>query len=140
MEQTASSQDILAHLQEVSSCCDDFLVTITSLEAYAHKLADRAVLFEAWLDGELVGLIAGYLDDPTDAFITNVSVISSVSRRGVGTKLMRMFLHAAKKHSAKVVSLEIAVKNKAAEKFYQTFGFKYLENTSDNRFMTLMIE
>lgn len=140
IEQTADCNDILTHLREISKYCDGFLVKVKSVEAYAQKLADRAVLCEAWLDDELVGLLAGYLDDRNNAFISNLSVVSSVSRRGVGSELMRMFLQTATIRSAKVISLEIAENNKAAEKFYQTFGFEYRENMAKTRYMTLAIE
>jgi len=59
----ASEVEIAEHL---SRCEADFVPPLSGrleINDYAKKIASKAMRFEAWSDGRLVGLVAGYCND-----------------------------------------------------------------------------
>ena len=72
----ASREELSAHLVR----CDPHFVPRLSerldIVSYAQKIHEKAVTFEAWNGGSLVGLVAAYMNDPDgrEAYVTNVSV------------------------------------------------------------------
>ena len=65
----------------LSNCENNFippLSTLVELKAYAKKIAIKAECFEAWAEGELVGLVAAYCNDYQKkvAYIKSVSVLA----------------------------------------------------------------
>jgi ribosomal protein S18 acetylase RimI-like enzyme len=121
---TATTDDVHAHL---TRCDADFTPPLSArldLGDYAAKLAERAARFEAWDGGELVGLVAAYVTPGApEAFISNVSVVSELRRRGVAAALVGDCIDRARSAGATVIKLEVAADDKAAGRFYEKLGF-----------------
>ena len=60
---SATAREIAGHLGR----CDDLFIpplsSHTEIDGYAQKIRRHAVRFEAWAEGNLVGLVAAYLND-----------------------------------------------------------------------------
>lgn len=86
-----------------------------------------AVLFLARLDGRVVGtLTLAFYRIPTGlkAWIEDVVVDESASRRGIGEALNRAALDEARRRGAKDVSLTSRPSREAANRLYQRIGFQ----------------
>src|SRR5438046_2814866 len=89
-EETATREDIQAHLQ---ACDNDFIPNLglkVNIAEYSKKIRARAKTFEAWSDKNLIGLVAAYLNDrdTRTGFITSVSVAKQFMGRGIASKLL----------------------------------------------------
>src|SRR3954451_20071883 len=86
---TATTDDVLAHL---TRCDADFTPPLSSrldLGDYAAKLAERAARVEAWDGCQLVRYVAAYVaPGAPEAFISNVSVVSELRGQGVAAALV----------------------------------------------------
>ena len=51
---------IVEHLRKCDANFVPALSERVSLDEYARKIVEQAVRFEAWADGELIGLVAAY--------------------------------------------------------------------------------
>jgi ribosomal protein S18 acetylase RimI-like enzyme len=121
----ASGPEIVSHLL----LCDvDFVSTLrgrVDLDDYALKIVTKAVRFEAWSAGQLVGLVAAYCNDNVNhiAYITSVSVWKQWAGRGIGAGLVGQCLEYAKSVGMKRITLEVARNNAFAFQFYTRHGF-----------------
>lgn len=121
---TASAAEIARHLW---LCDADYMPRLSSrvsIDAYAAKLAKRATLFEAWVEDELVGLVAAYCDlSQRTAFITNVSVAAAHRACGIASRLLATFLTRAQELKLQRVELEVNPGNHSAATLYTRHGF-----------------
>ena len=136
---TATANDVRAHL---TRCDADFTPPLSArldLGAYAAKLAERAVRFEAWDGGQLVGLVAAYVTPGApEAFISNVSVVSELRGHGVAAALVADCIDRARGSGAATITLEVATADKAAGRFYKKLGFTDRDPESADRPTTTM--
>lgn len=121
----ASVSRIIGHLETCGPFFVPPLCTRVRIADYAEKIARRAVRFEAWADETLVGLVAGYCNDPRRqcAHITNISVRPGWLRQGIGRRLVEQFVAHAKQENLQRVSLEVGRHNAAAIELYSDCGF-----------------
>ena len=136
---TAEAKIILKHLV---LCKDDFIPVLdskTNLPAYAKKIAENAVTFEAWLNSDLIGLIAAYFNDINNqtGFITNVSIIKEHSGKGVVSQLLSNCIKYAKENNFKGINLEVNSKNQQALKLYERYDFRVISTNADLKTMQL---
>src|SRR3954470_23597376 len=121
---TATSDDVHAHL---TRCDADFTPPLSArldLGDYAAKLAERAARFEAWDGDQLVGLVAAYVTPGApEAFISNVSVVSELRGNGVAAALVADCIDRARESGAATRRLEGGTADKAAGRFYEKLGF-----------------
>jgi len=121
---TATTDDVRAHL---TRCDADFTPPLSArldLSDYAAKLAERAARFEAWDGGRLVGLVAAYVTaGAPEAFISNVSVVSELRGRGVAATLVADCIDRARGSGAATLTLEVATADRVAARFYEKLGF-----------------
>lgn len=119
---------------EVSSTFLPALDTVVDLPRYACKLRMHGSTYEAWAGTELVGLLAGYMNDPNliESYISNVSVLSQHCNKGIANSLMIQFLSDATEQSFAQVRLEVYNSNIAATNLYKKFGF-YLVDCVDSK-------
>lgn len=121
---TATSDDVHAHL---ARCDADFTPPLSArldLRGYAEKLAERAARFEAWDGGQLVGLVAAYVTPGApEAFISNVSVVSELRGQGVAAQLVAGCIDRARGAGVTTIRLEVATADRAAARFYEKLGF-----------------
>lgn len=124
----ATAVEIAGHLRRCNANFEPPLASRVDIDQYSCKLADKAVTFESYEDGTLIGLVAAYINDEShnEAFITNVSVISGYEGTGLAKELMLLCIHYAEERHYGRIALEVAEKNKRAIRFYQKLGFKSL--------------
>ncbi len=121
----ASASVVAWHLQQ---CADAFvppLQTRVDIGAYAEKIVQHAVCFEAYAGDVLVGLVAAYLNaqDRLVAFITSVSVLASHQGQGIGVSLLIACLQRVQEMGFSRVELEVSQRNVAAIALYTKLGF-----------------
>ncbi|RTL57210.1 MAG: GNAT family N-acetyltransferase [Sphingobacteriales bacterium] len=133
---TATTGHVLEHFKK---CNDQFLAGLKqkiNLEDYAKKITTYAVMFEAWREDELSGLIAAYFNqEKKEVFITNVSVISQYMRRGIASQLMEECMNFAKANHCREISLRVISSNTEAISLYSKFGFKQTKKEYDELVM-----
>jgi len=121
----ATEEQIADHL---TRCDADFVPPLSDrvdIAVYARKIAARAVRFEAWASGELIGLVASYCNDEEGgvAFVTSVSVLKDWRGRGVASRLMERCVRHAEELGLRRVELEVDGRNARAIRLYEEKGF-----------------
>ncbi|MDO8310644.1 MAG: GNAT family N-acetyltransferase [Sideroxyarcus sp.] len=121
----ASEAEIAEHLLKSDA---DFVPPLSGrveISGYARKIASKAMRFEAWSGGALVGLVAAYCNDQEKriAYITSVSVLREWTGKGIAAHLMNQCIKHAKACGMRQISLEVAGDNTSAIKLYEKFGF-----------------
>ncbi len=134
----ASVLEIADHLRQADGSFVPPLSDRVEIDAYAEKLVRVGRRYEAWAEGQLVGLVAGYLDDPAAGFISSVSVIPSWKRKGIGNALLAAFITHACVAGIRTVRLEVYRENDAALRLYRTLGFSEVNRSGDT--LTMFME
>ena len=121
----ASAAQIAEHLLR---CDADFVPPLSGrveIKVYAEKISSKAMRFEAWLGGTLVGLVAAYCNDQDKhiAYITSVSVLKEWMGKGIAARLMNLCIEYAKTSAMRQISLEVASGNTPAIRMYEKNGF-----------------
>lgn len=134
--------DVHTLYQHLSQCDDDFIPALssrTSIVDYAEKIARQARRFEAWCNGDLIGLIALYCNAPDQqrAFITSVSVLPAWRGKGIASRLMEKCIAQARMAGFQVVELEVDSNNLPAQYFYHNKGFTSSGSSKSNLCMRL---
>lgn len=123
----ADAPMILAHLHR---CDGDFATPLServSLDAYSARLAASAHRAEAWVRGDLVGLVALYAPDANCVcFISNVSVDPLYRRRGLAEKLVNEALEIASGLGAVRLVLEADEHSPGPHQLYSKLSFRPL--------------
>jgi ribosomal protein S18 acetylase RimI-like enzyme len=133
---------IVAHLR----MCDAGFVPALSeripLDEYARKIVRQAVRFEAWADGELIGLVAAYFNDANreTVYVTNVSVLPEWMGSGSASALLSDCIARARKSGFRRIALEVGLMNSRALALYGKFGFVAGEPRGESVPMELIIE
>lgn len=134
----AGFNEISSHLH----CCDStFKPTLSSrldIDEYSKKILEHAKIFEAWVDDDLVGLVAVYCNSPEGAaaFITNVSVLPSWVGKGIATQLIGHCIFEVTQLGFKRIDLEVSKDNQAAIALYGKYGFTTTGNCGLTQKMT----
>ena len=121
----ADIASIEAHLKICDTHFVPHLSEVVDLAAYAAILLSHALLFEAWLGGCMVGLVAGYANDPQheDSFISNVSILPDWHDQGVANQLLSTFIDHVRKKGFMRVVLKVDARNDRAQLLYRKHGF-----------------
>ncbi len=137
---TASAADIEQHLTFVNADFIPPLDTRVNLNAYALKLADKAVTFEAWDGKQLAGLIAAYMNaEGRFAFITSVSVLTEYLGRKVAAQLLQNCIHYVTLQQFTHIKLEVNKNNLAAIHFYKKYNFTQHDENEESLFLSRLI-
>lgn len=109
---------------------------------YADKLINKAVIFEAWVDTELAGCCACYMNNPQGraAYISYIGVNECYKRIGIGTKLINRVEYVAISNRFNSIELEVYKNNLSALSFYSKHGFVSIEDRSDRLLMRKLID
>jgi ribosomal protein S18 acetylase RimI-like enzyme len=132
-----------AHIREHLNLCDAAFIPRLSdrvnIAEYAQKIVARARRFEAWQDGELVGLVAAYCNAPDGqaAFVTSVSVLPLAQGIGIGSLLMQRCIAAIRATGLRRIELEVGVDNASAIAVYRKQGFDLASARDGSARMTL---
>ena len=137
MEKSATKEYIYSHLY---ACNNDYCQKLSNevdLRDYANKIFQRSITFEAWSMGELVGLVATYLNDldSRSGFITNVSVTRKYKDQGIASKLIEMCIKKAIFLNFHFLHLEVSTANYRAISLYKQYGFTQFQTNDKTIFM-----
>ena len=121
-------------LIESDSEFDPVLSLRINLSDYAQKMIDNAKLFEAYMNGKLVALVAVYANDyiKKSAYITYVYCKKEYRCLGISNMLFIRIFSYLKQNSFQTVSLEVSSKNIPAVNLYKKFGFEYVDVLKNN--------
>ena len=128
----ASAPEIAEHLR---ACDDEFVPPLSGrveINDYAIKIANSATRFEAWADGELIGLVAAYCNNEEDrvAYITSVSVRTKWTGSGIAARLLEQCILYLKSVRFDHIELEVNGANARAIRLYAKMGFVRFEAQS----------
>lgn len=120
----SNTLDIARHL---TACDSQFIPPLSGrveIDTYAHKIAARAMRFEAWEQDDLIGLVAAYFNSEQGvAFITSVSVLPSHQNRGIASTLLNQCIARVEAHGLHRLELEVDKSNTGALALYGKKGF-----------------
>lgn len=126
---TATRADVEAHLAQCDRRFVPPLGERVSIPSYAAKLRERGTTFEAWQSGTLVGLVAAYVEEGSQAcFVSSVSVVPEMEGRGLATRLMETLAANLRARGVRLVTLEVARDSPAARRLYDRQGFMLVED------------
>lgn len=133
--------ELVNHLKHCDAGFTTPLSVRVDIDAYAQKLSDKAIRFEAWCAGVLVGLVAAYCNDTTKrvAFVTSVSVTPVLQGKGLATRLLAYCLEYVNSEGYAVIELEVDKYNHAAIALYQKHGFATTKDSASMLTMSLAL-
>jgi len=136
---SATSRAIEAHFM---ACDEQFVPHLSQrvdITNYSAKIARYATLVEAWMENQLIGLVAGYMNDPKkeDCFVTSVSVLPNWHGRGVANRLMKNYIRHARESGFDHIRLSVDALNVLALELYRKHGFTDSNSDSNVIEMTL---
>ena len=139
---TASINDVALHLRR---CDGEFVPSLSSrinIDDYAVKIHKLSKMFEAWGEGELLGLVATYCNsnERLTAFVTNVSVIPGWHGNGIANNLINQCMLVVSNLGFKSIELEVGVENEAAIALYSKHGFTVLSRDGPFQKMKINIK
>jgi ribosomal protein S18 acetylase RimI-like enzyme len=120
---------------EVVEEIHDFLVATDSLSIpplshrmnlldFAHKLQEKATLFEYRIEGKIVALNAVYVNEyPIDSYATSLAVLPKYEGFGLGAKLILKAIKYCKEFGSEGYRLQMRSSNSIMLDFYLRMGF-----------------
>jgi ribosomal protein S18 acetylase RimI-like enzyme len=138
----ASPAEITLHLLRADVAFVPDLSSRVDIHAYAEKLHDKADRFEAWINQELVGLMAAYCNQQQKGktFVSSVSVWPKCQGKGIAGRLMQLCIEHAKNLGFTQMELDVNQQSLAALALYQKFGFNVLHSVGDTLTMSMTLE
>lgn len=111
---------ILAH----DASFEPRLSSVTEINTYIDKLYSNADIFFKTEDNNLVGFVAGYINDfiNKSAYISLVLVDKHFRGKGIANSLLKEFTEECRRLNFKVIRLEARINN-SAKRLYENFGF-----------------
>jgi ribosomal protein S18 acetylase RimI-like enzyme len=121
----ATEEEMAAHLVLCDSRFVPPLSSRVTISEYAHKIYTRAMRFEAWTGGALVGLVGIYTDNHPErfAYITTVSVLATTPEPRIASQLLDKSAEYLKDSGFRQVELEVDRENQRAIRLYERHGF-----------------
>lgn len=101
-----------------------------SIEEYINKLIKNGVILEIYDSNNLVGMVAGYVNDyeSKNAFISMVSTEKRYRGLGIAEKLIKIFIKFAAINGMNQASLMVHKDNISAKSLYLKIGFRVIMN------------
>jgi L-amino acid N-acyltransferase YncA len=135
----ASVDDIARYLASCDKRFMPALSTRVDINAFAEKISTRAERFEAWSDGQLIGLVATYCNDyeTRDAFITYGCVLDGWTRHGVALNLFKKSIDYARQQGMRRIRAEINPNNAKIIGLFQKLNFEFEKESNNSQIVTL---
>jgi ribosomal protein S18 acetylase RimI-like enzyme len=126
----------------LNKCKDNFIPALhetVDIAEYSKKIVENAVTFEAWIQDELVGLVAAYLNDRENrtGFISNVSVLKEYAGKGIASQLINNCIEFARENKFREILLEVNGNNLQAVKLYEKYHFTQQDSKAGLKIMSL---
>ena len=115
-----------AELHRIDTACFAPGICYTQTELREFLTAPDSFTRIAEIGGNIVGFVIAYLELPDLGHIVTLDVLMEWRRRRVGMRLMDAAEEWLRKREARLVYLETAEDNHAAQRFYKTRGFRTL--------------
>lgn len=95
------------------------------LEDFAEKISNKAEVFTEIDNDQIVGMVAGYINDTETkvSYINIVGVLEEYRGKGISQKLLKEFIDASREKDFEIIKLEVEKDNKSAIKIYKRLGF-----------------
>lgn len=132
---------------DLKKVLDFFVLTINDfpdfkvdhfLENRAKKISDLADFVTCrTLTGELIGMIAFYMNRPPLCYITHVSLLDGYKGLGLFKRMYIFLERRVSLNGCMLVKLEVSKDNISAINSYCNCGFKIVDNFSGDRFFML---
>lgn len=136
----ASERQVFDHLVRCDGRYNPPLSQRVDIAEYARKLRTRAETLEAWHDGELVGVVAIYIDGASaKAFVSSVSVDDAFAGRGIASRLVGDAIALARSRGTGAISLEVSPQSSRAIQLYEKYGFRATNDSPDTLHMQLSL-
>ena len=117
----SSYLDIKSHLERCDKHFVPFLSSYININQYARKLFKKSIRYEIYIDSDLIGLAAVYINLDI-AFISNFSIENEHFGKGLSRELiLECILDLTGK--VKLVELDVFEENIRALNFYEKLGF-----------------
>ena len=128
----AAENDIYSHLVRCDEEFSPRLSTRVDLSEYSGKLHESSITFEAWNEGLLISLVAGYFNDKGKrVYISNVSTEKIHWGKGLGKKLIVNLIEFAKTKKFNDIRLDVYMENSKAIQLYEHLNFIKTERKND---------
>lgn len=116
----------------------DFPIPVSEkvdLNEYCEKLWEKAELVAEVQEGEIRGLVAGYVNDLKNgsAYMSLLGVSRDFRNQGLGKKLVHQFVLLCREKQIRSVNLYTHKTNQAAIKMYEGLGFEIDSEGNQNR-------
>lgn len=137
----ANAAQVLGHLRACDGAFVPRLSERLDIDAYSHKITDKAERFEAWSNNQLIGLVAAYCNNACGktAFVTNVSVLPSWHGVGIASRLLVSCIATAHEIGFERIELVVDLHNTAATLLYQKHGFTVTDTRDRSQTMHLAV-
>lgn len=138
----ASEEQIYQHLL---TCSDYFLPPLAEtvdIKFYAKKIFENAITFEAWMQKDLIAMVAAYINDEQrrTAYVTNVSVVNSFSGKHIASGLLKNCIQYTAGKNFSEIRLKVFIDNFRAIQLYQKLNFANAEVKGEYLIMKLVLE
>ncbi|HTN06102.1 GNAT family N-acetyltransferase [Agriterribacter sp.] len=131
--------------QHLLKCSDYFLPPLAEtvdIKSYAKKIFENAVTFEAWVQKDLIAMVAAYINDEQCrmAYITNVSVVNSYSGKHIASGLLKNCIQYTADKKFSEIRLKVFIDNIRAIQLYQKLNFENVEVKGEYLIMKLDLD
>ena len=123
---SVSLESLIDFYNENDNCFNPPLnAQVDSIEGYARKLKNNAILFEAWDNEKLTGLVAAYFNNYENkiGFITSVIVSLKYQNKGIAKTLLKNAIDFARDKGFEKIQLEVYKENESVISLYKKTGF-----------------
>ena len=115
--------DLTAILQAIDGDFHPSLSSQHNLSEFADKLQEKAHIFLAEEQGEISGVMAAYLNENADVYISFIIVLPTWRKRGIANSLLRALQCEARKMNCRSITCRVSVENAAARSMYKKADF-----------------
>lgn len=132
------------HIEQVSRLDALCFAVPWTKKAFENEMANNLACYHILEDqGKIVGY-GGYWHVLNEAHITNIAILPSRWRQGLGGKLLDYLISDARGRGVNWMTLEVRVSNVGARRLYEKYGFRqtgvrpcyYSDNREDALIMT----
>lgn len=106
---------------------------------YSKRLFNNAEFCVAQVDNRIVGIIAFYANRVPIAYISHVHVCPLYRKNGIGRKMLDVIKDYVKVKGFFKIQLEVRIDNVTAYTFYNSYGFKKVEERTEKFLLNLDI-
>lgn len=136
--ETLEQSRVLGILRESDRQFEPPLSWVVELEPYSAKLAQKAHFATAYVDDNLAGVIAFYLNDTLNQiYIPYVFVYEQYRNRSVASGLIDFIIRSNRGYTS--VALEVVKTNDAALRLYRKLNFQVVEDREHTFLMRLAV-